>query len=224
MSLPAPATDELLALLERCTTFAPPPLVPEVRVFHARSLVEVWEAAEAIAGCPVPSPFWAYAWPAGIALARVLLDQPELARGRRVLDFGAGGGVASLAASLAGARRVVANDLDSWAAAVARLAAERQGLLVETRVGDLTGDLEFVSGFDVVLASDLSYERRTAPMQRALLDRAFAGGAEVLIADAGRTYFEASGLEEIAEYEIEVPRDLEGVDSRWARVYRMSRV
>ena len=221
MSLPAPATDELLALLDRCTTFEPPPLVPEVRVFQARSLVEVWEAAEAIAGCPVPSPFWAYAWPAGIALARVLLDQPEIASGRRVLDFGAGGGVASLAASLAGARRVVANDVDAWAAAVARLAAERQGLLVETRVGDLTGGVEFVSEFDVVLASDLSYERHAAPMQRALLERAFAGGADVLIADAERTYFDASGLKEIAEYEIAVPRDLEGVGSRVARVFRM---
>ncbi len=221
MSVPAPAMEALAALLDQCTTFEPPLLVPEVRVFHARSLVEVWEAAEALAGCPVPSPFWAYAWPAGIALARVLLDRPEIASGRRVLDFGAGGGVASLAAAHVGAARVVANDVDAWAGAVARLAAERQGLVVETRVGDLTADPAWVSEFDVVLASDLAYERRAAPGQRGFLERAFEAGADVLIADAGRTYFDDRGLREIAAYDVAVPRDLEGVAERRARVFRM---
>lgn len=188
-------------------------------MFQARSLVEVWEAAESIAGCPVPSPFWAYAWPAGIALARVLLDSPDLARGRRVLDFGAGGGVASLAAARAGATLVVANDVDPWAGAVTRVAASRQGLNVETYTGDLTEDAAFIDGFDVLLASDLSYERHAAPAQRALLERAHARGTLVLIADAGRTYFDDSGLRMVASYDIAVPLDLEGVGERRARVF-----
>lgn len=221
-TLPPPPSDVLEALLDRCATFDAPPLVPEVRVFQARSLVEIWEQAELAAGCTVPSPFWAYAWPAGIALARVLLDRPEIARGRRVLDFGAGGGVASLAAARAGATLVTANDIDAWAGAVTRLAAERQGLRVETHTGDLTADVALVDGYDVILASDLSYERAAAPRQRALLDRAHAGGTDVLVADAGRTYFDDTGLLFLAEYEIEVPRDLEGVSSRRARIYRMS--
>src|SRR5512138_536268 len=65
---PLPTLASITQLLERHTAFESPALVPEIRVFQARSLVEVWEAAESIAGCPVPSPFWAYAWPAGIAL------------------------------------------------------------------------------------------------------------------------------------------------------------
>lgn len=218
---PPPPLDALAALLDRCASFEPPSLVPEVRVFHAYSLTDVWEAAESIVAGTLPSPYWAYAWPAGIALARVLLDQPEIVQGRRVLDFGAGGGVASLAAARAGATLVTANDLDPWAAAVTRIAAARQGLRVDTHTGDLTQNAQLMHAYDVVLGSDLSYERAVAPLQRALLEQAHARGADVLIADAGRTYFDERGLAQIAEYEIEVPLDLEGVGSRRARVYRM---
>jgi predicted nicotinamide N-methyase len=41
----------------------------------------------------------------------------------------------------------------------------------------------------------------------------------VLAADAGRTYFDATDLEEIACFRIDVPEDLEGVRQRTARVY-----
>ncbi|NLG63717.1 MAG: methyltransferase, partial [Candidatus Cloacimonetes bacterium] len=80
---------------------------------------------------------------------------------------------------------------------------------------------QLMHAYDVVLGSDLSYERAVSPLQRALLEQAHARGADVLIADAGRTYFDERGLVQIAEYEIEVPLDLEGVGSRRARVYRM---
>jgi predicted nicotinamide N-methyase len=43
----------------------------------------------------------------------------------------------------------------------------------------------------------------------------------VIVADAGRTYFEAAGLTLIATYELEVPQDLEGVTRRTARVFEM---
>src|SRR5690606_14370207 len=125
---PAPAPDAFAAFLDRYTDFGPAPLVPEVRVFQARGVLEVWEAAERLAGRPMPAPFWAFAWAGGLALARVLLDSPARVRGRRVLDIGTGGGVVALAAALAGAREVVANDRDPWALATACLAAERQSL------------------------------------------------------------------------------------------------
>src|SRR5690606_29086378 len=137
------------------------------------------------------------------------------------LDIGAGGGVASLAAARAGAARVVANDLDPWAGAITRLAADRQGLDVETHTADLTRTPFAADDFELVLASDLAYERHAAPQQRALLEHAHTSGAEVLIADAGRTYFDDTGLEELAAFEIAVPQDLEGVAVRRARVFRM---
>src|SRR5690606_36789867 len=98
---PPPPLDALATLLDRCASFEPPSLVAEVRVFHAYSLTNVCEAAESIVAGTLPSPYWASTWPAGIALARALHDQPEIVQGSRVLDFGAGGGVASLAAACA---------------------------------------------------------------------------------------------------------------------------
>ena len=38
----------------------------------------------------VPPPYWAFAWAGGQALARYMLDNPDVVAGKRVLDFGAG--------------------------------------------------------------------------------------------------------------------------------------
>ncbi|HEX6938625.1 MAG TPA: methyltransferase domain-containing protein, partial [Longimicrobiales bacterium] len=194
---------------------------PEIRVFRARGLVEVWEAAERLAGRTLPPPFWAYPWPGGAALARVLLDDPGRVAGLRVLDVGAGGGVASLAAARAGAAEVVANDQDPWALATARLAADRQDLALTPLLADLTEEPATVDAFDVVLCGDLAYERRVAPRIRGLLERARDHGARVLVADAGRAYFDETGLRPLEKFTIPVPVDLEGVEERTATVYAM---
>lgn len=183
--------------------------------------MEVWEAAEKIAGENLPAPFWAYPWAAGCGLARVILDRPVYVQGKRVLDLGAGGGVVSIAAKHARAQEVVANDVDPWALAVIELAAERQHLALTFLLDDLTEELASVDGFDVVLCSDMAYEKRMAPRYQALLQRACNRGACVLVADAGRTYFDAGGMTLLAEYDLSVPRDLEGVAARTARIYEL---
>ena len=217
-----PPPDHLLErLLDQYAPLAPVPLCPEIKAFQGSSLVHVWEAAEGIAGQNLPAPFWAYPWAAGVALARVVLDHADDFVGQRVLDIGSGGGVAAIAAAHADALRVVANDVDPWALAVTRIAAHRQRLYLELLQEDLTEHPRQVTGYDIVLCSDLAYERRTAPKQRALLERARTDGARVLVADAGRTYFEERGLVQLAEYRLEVPQDLEGVTSRVARVYEL---
>lgn len=215
----APSDAAIEALLDAHCDFAAAPLCPEVRAFHARSLVGIWEAAEALAGRTVDPPFWAYPWAAGQAIARVVLDEPERVRGLRVLDFGAGGGVAAFACALAGAAHVVANDVDPWALAVCRIGALRQALRVETLVADLTADPSAVGDFDVVLCGDLGYDRSATPRERAVLESARAAGARVLAGDAGRTYFDPAGLRPVATFEVPVPRDLEGGDRRVARIF-----
>lgn len=258
---PAPDSGALAILLDEYAPLGPAPLVPEVRVFQGRGLLELWGAAERLAGRAVPPPFWGYPWPGGIALARTVLDHPELVAGARVLDLGTGGGVAALAAKLAGAREVVANDRDPWAIATALLAAERQGLELTPLLADIAGGADrgasrsgedggrggatddpddvarprpvargvrgggiFAGSsaeYDVVLCGDLSYERSVAPKIRAFLERAYTAGALVLVADAGRAYFDPTGFTLLAEYVVPVPHDLEGARERTARVYRL---
>ena len=54
-------------------------------------------------------------WPSGSLLAELLLERPELVRGKRVVELGAGCGVAGLAAALAGASEVLCTDGDEEA-------------------------------------------------------------------------------------------------------------
>lgn len=219
--IPAPSDAILAELLDEHAPFRPAPLSPEISVFQGRSLVEVWEAAEKIAGENLPAPFWAYPWAAGCGLARVVLDRPELVRGKRVLDLGAGGGVVSIAAAMSGATAVTSNDVDPWALAVTRLAAERQNLSLQLLLEDLTERVSAVDTFDVVLCSDMAYEKRMAPRYQAILQRARNRRASVFVADAGRKYFRADGLRQMEEYTLKVPKDLEGVEVRVARVFEM---
>ncbi len=221
MFIDPPAEEILERLLDAHAPLTPVALCPEILAFQGTSLVQVWEAAEKIVGEHLPAPFWAYPWAAGVALARVVLDQADHFVGRKVLDIGSGGGVAALAAARADALQVVANDVDPWALAVARIAARRQKLYLDFLLEDLTQHPRAVTGYDIVLCSDLAYERRTAPRQRALLERARADGARVLVADAGRKYFDDKDLAQLAVYQLAVPKDLEGVELRTARVFEM---
>src|SRR5471030_2713897 len=104
---PPPLDAPLEALLDEYAPLAPAPLCPEILVYQARDLYELWAAAEKLVGGVLGPPFWAVPWPAGVAIARVLLDAPVWARGRRVLDVGVGGGVVAIAAAKAGAAGVV---------------------------------------------------------------------------------------------------------------------
>lgn len=222
LEIAPPSHEEMGQLLARYAPLRPVPLCPELLAHHAHSLIDVWEAAERLAGRMLPAPFWAYPWAGGSALARVLLDRPELARGKRVLDFGAGGGVVAIAAARAGAAHVVANDIDAAALLVCRIAASTQGAHIETLHADVCADPSRVEAFDLVLCSDLYYERLETPRQKRVLARARRAGAEVIVADAGRAYFDAHGMELLGEFIVPVPPDLEGEEHRHARVFRLN--
>src|ERR1700722_1284911 len=101
-----------------------PSLLPELRLHLATELTPLWQATEAsLEESNLPPPFWAFAWAGGQALARHLLDPPETCRGKRVLDFGAGSGLAGIAAAKAGAKRVIAAEIDPFAIAAITLNA-----------------------------------------------------------------------------------------------------
>ena len=70
------------------------PLTPELRFHLADPQSDLWrQEEEALIAQGLPSPFWAFAWGGGQALARLVLDQPERVKDKRVLDFACGCGV-----------------------------------------------------------------------------------------------------------------------------------
>src|SRR5580693_3097689 len=93
------------------TALIAPPLVPELRLHLAVEVMPLWRKTEdELEALGVPPPYWAFAWAGGQALARYVLDHPDIVRGGSVLDFGAGSGLVALAAAKAGAAKVLAAD------------------------------------------------------------------------------------------------------------------
>lgn len=73
-------------------------------------------------------PYWCRPWPSAIALAQLILQNPDLVRGKRVCDIGCGLGLAGIAAALSGAKEVVMLDREPVALQCSLLSAQACGL------------------------------------------------------------------------------------------------
>jgi predicted nicotinamide N-methyase len=146
------------------------------------------------------SPYWAYPWAGGAALARHLLDHPEIVKGRSVLDLGTGSGLVAIAAAKASAARVIAADIDPFAAVATKLNAKANGVGVPIVQGDLTTGQP--PAVDVIAVGDLFYDRELALRVTAFLDRCLVAGIEVLVGDPGRAFLPYQRLRPIAEYQV----------------------
>src|SRR5271157_2537871 len=104
--MPAPLMDAA-AFVQAHTRLAPAVLVPDIKLHLATELTPLWQATEEfLQRHGMAPPFWAFAWPGSEALALHITQNPELVRGKRVLDFAAGCGLAALACVRAGASHV----------------------------------------------------------------------------------------------------------------------
>ncbi len=194
------------------------PHAPEISLHLADEATELWQKTEDELGeIGLPLPFWAFAWAGGQALARYLLDHPDLVAGRSVLDFASGSGLVAIAAAKGGASRVEACDIDEFAAAAMVLHAEANSVVLALRIENLVGRDE---GWDVVLAGDVSYERDMAQAVTDWLQSLARRGALVLIGDPGRSYLAREKLESLAEYRVPVTRSLEDCEIKKSQVWR----
>ena len=195
----------------------PPPLVPEIKLYLASEVVPLWRATEEeLAEIGVPPPYWAFAWAGGQALARYVLDHPQIVRGKQVLDIGAGSGLVGLAAVKAGAAHVLAADIDGFACTAIRLNAQANDCALAVTDEDKIGAR---GSWDVILVGDLFYER---PLAERLLAWLKPLGIPALLGDPGRNYFPKSGVEKLASYSVQTTRDLEDREIRETGVYRLS--
>ena len=195
------------------------PLVPEITLQLAAEITPIWHATEAwLRREGVEPPFWAFAWPGGQALARHVLDHPELVTGRRVLDFAAGCGIAAIACARAGAATVDAADIDPLALAAIAINAAANGADVTTIAEDVVGQ---PPRGDLILCGDVCYE---APMTRHILPwlRRMAGACEVWVADPGRAYLPTEGRAEMATYTVPTSLELEDRSLRVTTLFRLS--
>jgi len=195
-----------------------PPLVPEIKLYLATEVVPLWRATEEeLEKNGVPPPYWAFAWAGGQALARYIMDKPDIVRGKRVLDIGAGSGLVGIAAGKSGAAHVLAADIDAHAIAAIKLNAAANAITIAVIQDDLIGR---PGDWDIILVGDLFYER---PLAERLL--AWLGPMTIpaLLGDPGRNYFPRQGVEKLAAYSVQTTRDLEDREIRETGVYRLLR-
>lgn len=206
------------------TEIVSPPLVPEVKLRLATEITPIWQATETkLQGIGIPPPFWAFCWPGGQALARYILDNADIVRGKRVLEFAAGGAVSGIAAAMAGAAEIIANDIDAMAVTAAQANAALNSVTLTPSTENYLMR-ETPSGCDVILAGDIFYEQSPAVEIEAFLRREAAGGAVVLIGDPGRKYLPIENLQKIARYEVPTSLELEDREMRDGVVWRVPQV
>jgi len=212
-----------LAIIRNETELMPVPLVPEIRLHQASDPISLWQRLEVSAGrTDLDPPFWAAAWAGGQALARYLLDNPELVEGRRVIDIASGSGLVAIAAAKAGAAAVTAYDIDPIAAAAITANAAANGVPVTAACDDILGRADVPStDAHVALVADAFYERDLAAHVMRFLENSGRSGATVLIGDFGRAFLPVGRLRPVATYEIAGLRAVEGTDVKRTSVWTL---
>jgi ETFB lysine methyltransferase len=133
-------------------------------------------------------PYWADIWPSSTVLAAhmVSLKKPGVRRNRKGLELGCGVGLVTTAAMIAD-YDMLATDYYTDALAFTRANAWRetrkspQVLMIDWRAFPRE-----VCGFDLILASDVLYEKEYARLLPGIFKRALAPGGMVIVADPGR--------------------------------------
>jgi predicted nicotinamide N-methyase len=165
------------------------------------------------------APFWAFAWAGGQALARYVLDHPAEVAGRFVLDFGAGSGLVGIAAAKAGAARVVAAEIEHFAAAAITANAALNEVAITVTTADVIDTAD--PRWEVVAAGDVCYEQPMAARVARWLAALAGRGFLVLLGDPGRAYLPETGLRECARYLVPTTRELEDRDTRDGVVWQV---
>ena len=129
-------------------------------------------------------PYWADIWPASIALAMAV--RPMDGTGLTLLELGCGSGLVTAVALRAGFN-VTATDYYEDALAFTRLnarlnaAREPRTMLLDWRALPTV-----IEAFDVVVGSDVLYERAHGPMVARAIATTLREGGRALVSDPGR--------------------------------------
>jgi len=129
-------------------------------------------------------PYYASLWPSACALADELWERRDTLSSRRVLELGCGLGLPSIVAAKLGAD-VMATDFHPDAGAWCRTNATANHVALTFLSCDWNTPPAWPP-FDIVLGSDLIYERRHIPALATCIGTLCAASGLALIADPGR--------------------------------------
>jgi predicted nicotinamide N-methyase len=149
-------------------------------------LETLWDAMED-EGDDQHIPYWVELWPASLALARWLENNPGVIRNKQCLDLGCGLGLTALVAASLGAR-VTALDYE-WAAVY----FARKNSAINQVASPLWVQMDWCrpafhpASFDCIWGGDILYEQRFFEPIAALFDTMLAPEGRILLATPERT-------------------------------------
>lgn len=176
-------------------------------------------------------PYWADLWASAEVLASYVLERADAfapQRGR-ALELGCGLGLVSIAAAKVGCSVLATDYYDDALLFVEENARRSLGRAIPTRMVDWTKFPDDLGTFDLVLAADVMYEMRYAPVVADAVARALRPEGVFVLADQGRIALQAfldearaRGLESKVTHRVAPP---EGVakpnitiyELRWAK-------
>lgn len=207
-------------IFERFAPLKPLITYPGIMLHQAPDFFQLWDELEKERGEICEIPYWCVVWPGAASLAKFLLNNKNLIKNKNVLDIGCGGGACSIASYMCEAASVTANDIDEEALYAACKNFKANDVKIQVDKSNYLKKSE-CSFFDVVIVSDMFYERSMAPALLKFLEHCKAGGSNIFISDAGRPFVPKSGLDFLSSEVIEVNNALEGIDRREVRIYNL---
>ncbi len=143
-------------------------------------------SAERAGVSPASWPLFGVVWPAGLALAEEMSRFPVA--GKSILELGCGIGLSSLVLAHRGAN-ITACDYHPLAGEFLQHNAELNGLgPIPFHTAPWTGPNPRLGRYDLIIGSDLLYERDHAALLAGFIEHHAGAAAQVLIADPGRGY------------------------------------
>jgi predicted nicotinamide N-methyase len=130
------------------------------------------------------SPFWSRVWPSARALGQYLVRDPDLVRGKRVLEIAAGLGLPSIVAARLGAQ---VHCTEAELLALEWIQASARANEIELEVSTWNWDHQDPPpACDVLLLSDVNYELAAFARLNALLQEVLHRGVTVLLSTPQR--------------------------------------
>ena len=212
-------TDPQRFILDNTTIMAPPH-VPEIRLHLADEAHDLWlKTEDELQAIGLPPPFWAFAWAGGQGLARYILDHPQTVAGKNVIDFASGSGLVAIAALMAGARAVLAIDIDPWTRTAVELNSRLNSVQITFSTEDIIGsDIDA----DLLLAGDVFYDKGFAERLIPWFEALARSGTTIIVGDPGRSYCPRDRMQALATYQVPVTRALEDAEVKKTTVWKFS--
>ncbi|WP_435009563.1 class I SAM-dependent methyltransferase [Tundrisphaera lichenicola] len=157
----------------------------EWTVLHTGTVLSQEDETRAIVRKTNRLPYGVNLWPSSIALSHEIASRPDIFRGRKVLELGAGTGLPGIVAASIGAG-VVQTDHDELTLQLCRRNGERNGVEIEYRLAGWT-TWDELGRFDWIIGADILYVDELHPALRRIFRSNLAEGGRILISDPFRT-------------------------------------